>query len=64
MAGRFGIDADRAVNYECDSVGTAVNYHALSKAVSYVRGASGCASAGLKADWKAEIERDYKRRHR
>ncbi len=37
VAGRFGIGADRAVNYECDSIGTEVNYKVLSKAVSRVR---------------------------
>ena len=43
VAGRFGIDADRAVNYECDSQGTEVNYRALNKAVSRVREAACCA---------------------
>ena len=37
VAGRFGIGADRAVNYECDKVGTALNYEVLSDAVSAVR---------------------------
>ena len=64
VAGRFGIDADRAVNYECDSAGTAVNYRALSKAVSRVREADCCASVALGVDWKEEIEADYKKRHR
>ena len=64
VAGRFGIDADRAVNYECDSEGTAVNYRALSKAVSRVREAECCASVALGVDWKEEIETDYKKRHR
>ena len=32
-ARQYGIDEDRAVNYNCDSVGTAVNYKALSKKV-------------------------------
>lgn len=36
-AGRFGIGADRAINYECDSQGTAVNYQAVSETVSAVR---------------------------
>ncbi len=63
VAGRFGIDADRAVNYECDSRGTEVNYRALSKAVSRVREAACCASVALDADWKEEIEADYKERH-
>ena len=62
-AGRFGIGADRAVNYECDSVGTEVNYRALSKAVSRVRGAKGRPSAALDAGWKEEIEADYAARH-
>ena len=63
VAGRFGIAPDRAVKYECDSQGTAVNYHALSKAVSRVREAAGCANMALEPDWKAEIEADYASRH-
>ena len=62
-ARRFGIEADRAVNYECDSVGTEVNYRALSKAVSRVRHAECCASVALSEDWKEEIEADYRKRH-
>ena len=64
VAGRFGIGADRAVNYECDAKGTAVNYKALSKAVSQVRMAEYCAREALTDEWKAEIEKDYKKRHR
>ena len=63
-AGRFGIRPECAVNYECDSVGTAVNYRALNQAVSRVRTAECCPSMALDADWKAEIEADYKKRHR
>ena len=63
-AGRFGICEDRAVNYECDSIGTEVNYRVLSKAVSKVRGAACCPTDALGADWKDEIEADYKARHR
>lgn len=65
VAGRFGIGANRAVNYECDSVGTQLNYRVISEAVSKVRM---CAPTqmddALGDDWKAEIEEDYKRRHR
>ena len=65
VAGRFGIKADRAVNYECDSRGTEVNYRALSKAVSRVRK---CAveemDEALRREWKEEIEADYKARNR
>ena len=64
VAGRFGIDANRAVNYECDSLGTEVNYRALNKAVSRVRDSACCAAVALDDDWKAEIEEDYKERHR
>lgn len=64
VAGRFGIGADRAINYECDSRGTALNYSVLSDAVSAVR----------KSKSKEEMDRavyvccepireDYKRRH-
>lgn len=64
-AGRFGIQADRAVNYECDEIGTELNYRVLSKAVSRVRK---CSVADmdevLAADWKEEIEADYSRRHK
>ena len=37
VAGRFGIEADRAINYECDSEGTRLNYQVLSETVSAVR---------------------------
>ena len=64
-AGRFGIKPDRAVNYECDEIGTAVNYRALNKAVSRVRNcAANEIDKALAADWKEEIEADYSKRHR
>lgn len=62
VAGRFGIRADHAVNYECDSAGTQLNYEVLSNAVSQVR-ACGAAPQALSADWKKKIEKDYKKRH-
>ena len=46
-ARRFGIGADRAVNYNSDSAGTQLNYEVLSEAISAVR-----SSAPLGADWK------------
>lgn len=63
-AGRFGIDENHAVNYECDTEGTELNYKVLTKAVSHVRKVAGSAPISLSADWKEEIEADYKRRHR
>ena len=37
VAGRFGIKANRAVNYECDSEGTKLNYDVLSETVTRMR---------------------------
>ncbi len=56
-AGRFGIGADRAVNYHCDSIGTQLNYDVLSEAITAVR-----CSAPLGAEWKKRIDEDYRKR--
>ncbi len=56
-ASRFGIGADRAVNYHSDHQGTQLNYEVLSAAVSTVR-----SSAMLDADWKKRIDEDYEAR--
>ena len=62
-AGRFGIKADRAVNYHCDKEGTAVNYRVLSETVSRVRRCSVHELDEILAPtWKEEIETDYKSR--
>ena len=53
----FGIRADRAVRYQCDSEGTSLNYSVLSKTVSQLR--CGCP---IQADWSAEIAEDYQKR--
>jgi len=37
VAGRFGISADRAIDYVCDEEGTALNYQVLSETVSAFR---------------------------
>lgn len=64
-AGRFGIQPDRAVNYECDEIGTELNYRVLSKAVSRVRMCSAAdMDEALADDWKEEIEADYSKRHK
>lgn len=65
-AGRFGIRADRAVNYECDSAGTQLNYDVLSRTVSRVRAcAAPTAAMAFKdcGDWSEDIRADYGRRH-
>lgn len=58
-ASHFGIGADRAVNYNCDREGTALNYEVVSDAICSVR-----CSAPLKSDWKKRIDEDYKKRGR
>lgn len=56
-ARQVGIGADRAVDYNCDSEGTQLNYEVLSDAVSSVR-----RSAPLTPAWKSRIDEDYKSR--
>ena len=56
-AARFGIGADRAVNYNADSVGTAVIYEAVSEAVCSVR-----ASKPMSDAWRRKVDEDYKKR--
>ena len=58
-AARYGIGADRAVNYNADEEGTGIVYESVAKAVCNVR-----ASAPLNADWSDEINADYIRRGR
>ncbi|MBP5155918.1 MAG: VWA domain-containing protein [Clostridia bacterium] len=56
-AGRFGIDADRAVNYKADEKGTRVVYAAMCEAVESVR-----LGKKLKASWSDGIAKDCKER--
>ena len=58
-AARLGIDADRAVNYKCDEIGTALNYEVISEAVRSIRSTS-----TLDADWKRRIDEDVQKRGR
>ncbi len=64
VAGRFGIAPERAVNYECDSRGTELNYQTLSHVVSKVRKCTVTEmNLALNENWKEDIEADYKKRH-
>lgn len=56
-AGWIGIDADRAVNYRCDGIGTALNFEVLSDAISDVR-----ADEELTPQWKKRIDADFRAR--
>ena len=64
VAGNMGISRDRAANYNCDEVGTALNYQVLEAAVTRVRK---CKAADMDMTfaggaWKADIDRDYEKR--
>ena len=61
-AADIGIKADRATNFHSDAVGTAVNYAALSRAVSRVRMCEPCCVGSALADWDEEVKEDYKAR--
>lgn len=56
-ASQFGIDEEHASYYVADSVGTKLNYKAMSMAISSYR-----ANGKVESDWKEEVERDYKGR--
>ena len=56
-ASRYGIDRDRAVNYNADEKGTKILYKSVSEAVYNVR-----ACQPLKANWSDDISEDYKTR--
>ena len=53
-AARYGIDKDRAVNYNADSKGTKILYESVANAVCNVR-----VNAPLSADWSEDINADY-----
>ena len=55
-AARFGIGAERAVNYQADSQGTGVLYETVAETVCSVR-----ANAPLSKSWADRIRRDNKR---
>lgn len=56
-AARYGIDRDRAVNYNADGKGTQIVYESVARAVCDVR-----ASAPLRADWSRDINADFQSR--
>ncbi len=61
-ARRFGINADRAVTFENDSEGVAMNYRLVEQTIGCMRAASSMAS--VDGSWKKEIEEDFKKRGR
>ena len=64
VAGSMGIKQDRAANYNCDEVGTALNYQIINEAVSRVRSCnfSDIAMTFDGGAWKEDIDRDFEKR--
>lgn len=66
-AGRFGISPSRAVNFECDSEGTQLNYEVLNETVSKVR----CCASSVEmsemmntSEFLKPIREDHQKRNR
>lgn len=65
VAARFGINADRAINYECDQVGTSLNYQVMSETLTAVRRAKNKEDLDQAVcKCTAPIREDYERRHK
>ena len=67
VAGRFGVERNHAVRYECDSVGTALNFEVMSKMVSKARKCSSVEEMTVafeSAELLDDIAEDYKNRHK
>lgn len=58
-AAGFGIDADRAVNYNADKLGTKILYESIAGAVCNLT-----ASVPLDKTWREKLDADYKKRGR
>lgn len=58
-AARFGIAKDRAADYLADSEGIGLNYDVVSEAVTDFR-----AGHPIHANWKEQIDEDYRKRGR
>ena len=64
VAGRFGIGADRAIDYECDKEGTLLNYEAISQTVSAMRRSQSKAEMDMAFDTcMAPVRENYAKRH-
>lgn len=58
-AARYGIDKDRAVNYNADGQGTQILYKSVANAVCNVR-----ANVSLSDGWSEDINSDYQKRNK
>ena len=67
VAGKFGIDSNRALNYVSDHKGTQLNYEVLNKTVSEFRACKSRVKEEIDAMFaacSAPVKDDYKKRHR
>ena len=67
VAGKFGIDSNRALNYVSDHKGTQLNYEVLNKTVSEFRACKSLVKEEIDAMFEAcsaPIKDDYKKRYR
>lgn len=58
VAGRMGIQADRAATYQCDEEGTALNDEVFGEVIHHVRSSDKM----LSPSWKRKIDEDVKQR--
>lgn len=58
-AASYGIRADRATNYHADTIGTRLNFEAVSATVSDFRSCK-----AIDKDWKKSVEADHKKRNK
>ena len=67
VAGKFGIDSNRTLNYVSDHKGTQLNYEVLNKTVSEFRACKSLVKEEIDAMFEAcsaPVKDDYKKRHR
>ena len=65
VARRFGISSDRALNYESDEVGTALNFRVFSDTISAVRRSESREEMGeAMCACYMPIKEDYEKRHK
>ena len=61
-ARKFGINEDRAVTFENDSEGIALNYRVVEETIGYMRAAP--CMAAMDGSWKEDIEENVRKRRR
>jgi uncharacterized protein YegL len=60
-AGRLGIASNRAVRYECDGVGTMLNFECMSESIANFRMAE---AESMPENWKEKIEKYHSKKNK